>query len=158
MNRKAGKWGLAAVLLLTLQGAAAGSIYRWLDASGNTVVSDRPPPAGTEYEVVSGTTGHVVPPPPEPETTPQATSGMQIVQEPPKLPNAGAPPPAQTTGFRPDKDPELCKQARANKLMLDTKPRIRITDENGELRFLTDEERAAEKTRTAEAIDAYCEN
>ena len=43
------------VLLLTagsLAAVAATNYYRWIDERGNTIHSDRPPPAGVDYEVV----------------------------------------------------------------------------------------------------------
>ena len=48
-----------AVVLISLSGlagAAGGTYYRWVDASGTEVNSDRPPPAGIEYETVSTNT------------------------------------------------------------------------------------------------------
>ena len=42
--------------------------------------------------------------------------------------------------------------------ILEDGPRIRFTDEKGVVRFMTDEERALEKERTADAITAYCED
>ncbi len=38
---------------------AADVYYRWLDDRGNPVHSDRPPPTGTPYEVVSSKTTQV---------------------------------------------------------------------------------------------------
>ena len=59
--------------------------------------------------------------------------------------------------YTPRKDPALCAQAKGNMIILEDGPRIRFTDEKGEVRFMTDEERALEKERTADAITAYCD-
>ncbi len=47
---------ILATALLTLSSFGANAseiVYRWKDADGNPVNSDRPPPQGTEYEVIS---------------------------------------------------------------------------------------------------------
>ncbi len=148
---------IAGILVASTFAAQAGNIYRWVDGSGNTVVSDRPPPAGTEFEVMSTSTGRVIEEPPEIEEQ-GASAGIEIEYVPGTPPPGSKAPPPDPVGFPPDKNPELCKQARDTKLTLDTRPRIRFIDESGEPRFMTDEERQVEKDKAAAAIDAYCEN
>ncbi len=145
---------ILSVLLITaaLQAAAAGgTVYRWTDANGNLVVSDRPPASGIDYELVSTSTGNVVDAPAE---APAASGGASS--------DKATEPAEQQKGrvaqfSAPAKDPKLCEQARSNLTILQDKPRIRFTDESGEVRFMSDDERGLEIERTLDAIDAYCE-
>ena len=44
---------LLLLVLGTVNSSAQTNHYRWVNAQGETVFSDRPPPAGIDYEVVS---------------------------------------------------------------------------------------------------------
>ena len=144
---------VAAALLLTLlvalPSAAAGNThYRWTDDRGNPVHSDRPPPKGTDYEVVttgsslvrrvSGDEGAV-----PPETMPRVGNEFdQIDMEAPK---------------EVEKNPEYCERARKNLEALENANRIRVRNDQGEMRVLSDEERDAEKIKAQDAIAVHCE-
>ena len=56
---KRGQIGLALLLLSStpLSHAEGGIHYRWTNNNGGTVYSDRPPPMGVDYEVVSSDSG-----------------------------------------------------------------------------------------------------
>ena len=144
---------VAAAVLLTLLAAlpssAAGTThYRWLDDRGNPVHSDRPPPQGTDYEVittgsslirkVSGDEGAV-----PPETQPRVGNEFDQV-------DMDAPPEVE-------KNPEYCERARKNLEALDNANRIRVRNEQGEMRVLSDDEREAEKIKARDAIATHCE-
>jgi len=143
---------VAAALLLTLLAAlpsAAGNThYRWTDDRGNPVHSDRPPPEGTDYEVVttgsslvrkvSGDEGAV-----PPETMPRVGNEFdQIDMQAPK---------------EVEKNPEYCERARKNLEALDNATRIRVRNDQGEMRILSDEEREAERIKAQDAIAVHCE-
>ena len=144
---------VAAMLLLALvaalPSAAAGTThYRWTDDRGNPVHSDRPPPKGTDYEVittgsslvrrVSGDEGAV-----PPETMPRVGNEFdQIDMEAPK---------------EVEKNPEYCERARKNLEALENANRIRVRNDQGEMRVLSDEERDAEKIKAQDAIAVHCE-
>lgn len=140
---------LALMAALSAQYAGAGTTYyRWVDARGDTVLSDRPPPSGTQYEVVStGTTLKRVVEPEEgavpAEVKPSEGNKFEQVD------TAEARESSKT-------NPEYCKQAQQNLETLTTRPRIRMRDENGELRYLTQEEIEEQKEEAQEAIDTYC--
>jgi len=139
--------GLAAAALLGAQAHADRNLYRWTDEQGNQVNSDRPPPVGTEYEVIS-----------------TSSSMVRKVEEdegavPPKVtPSPGNQfDPVNTSKPAVEKNPEYCARARDNLAQLDTRARIRIRNDEGEVRFLEEDERALERDKAISAIEAYCE-
>jgi len=139
-----------ALVLLSLSGwagAAGGTYYRWVDASGTEVNSDRPPPAGIEYETVSTTTNLLQPG--KAEEAP-ATSEAQSAKP---AEEKSAAPPAGSTNTIFQKNPEYCETARKNLEALNTHARIRVPDGNGNYRYIDEEEKVAQRT-TAEAIIA----
>jgi hypothetical protein len=133
--------------LANLSANAGQTYYRWLDDRGNPVHSDRPPPKGTDYEVVSTETslmrqveadeGAV---PPELEPTP----GNEFEQ-------------VDTAPSDVEKNPEFCQRARANLETLDKDIRIRMRDENGEYFYLTDEQKAEQRRNAEAAIAEHCD-
>ncbi len=143
--------GAAAALCLIVAAlpSSAETYYRWVNERGYPVHSDRPPPAGTEYEVVStGTTlkrqveadEGAVPP----EVTPRAGNEFKPVDT------------AEPTAMM-KKNPEICKRAQANLAALNNFARITVTDDNGDIRFLDDEERAAQKAEAQALIKQHCD-
>jgi hypothetical protein len=132
---------------ISLSASADKVYYRWKDDRGNPVHSDRPPPAGIDYEVVStgsnlkrdvSATEGAVPPEIEPRV------GNEFEQTRTGLPTV-------------EKNPEFCRRAQQNLESLDTAPRIRVRDDQGEYRYLSDEERAAERKKALDAIRVHCE-
>jgi len=136
--------------LLTLSSFYASAdrvVYRWKDDAGNQVNSDRPPPQGVDYEVVSTSSSFVrevdaeegvvpleVAPTADTETKPVATSTPQI-----------------------EKNPEHCKTARDNLQTLDSHARIRLRDEQGEYRYIDEDEKQQQRKLALDAIKAFCE-
>ena len=137
----------AGLVLLSLSGfpaLAGGKYYRWVDETGTTVNSDRPPPAGVKYETISGTSSFMYPEAaereaPAPDEKPVATQNPEVAK-------------SQTRPML-EKNPEYCAQAKKNLEALDTKARIRVPDGNGSYRYI-DEDEKAEQRATAEAIIA----
>jgi hypothetical protein len=137
----------AGLLLLSLSGSpalAGGKYYRWVDETGTTVNSDRPPPAGVKYETISGTSGFMYPEAdepeaPAPEDKPVATQNPEVAK-------------SQTRPML-EKNPEYCAQAKKNLEVLNTKARVRVPDGNGNYRYIGEEEKE-EQRATAESIVA----
>ncbi|MEP6389098.1 MAG: DUF4124 domain-containing protein [Halioglobus sp.] len=143
---------LRAMLLVTLLMTAsvvsiAQSIhYRWLDDRGNPVHSDRPPPKGTDYQVVetgssivrqvTGNTGAV-----PAETAPRVGNNFEPINTAPeqKRPN-----------------PEYCKRARENLAAMNSGAQINIKDDQGETRVLTPDQVETERDKAKDLISAYC--
>jgi hypothetical protein len=127
--------------------AAAETFYRWKDERGNPVHSDRPPPKGVDYEVVStqsslirpveGDTGAV-----PKKITPTAGNDFE---------------PVETKEAMVEKNPEFCARARQNLETLDSSARIRLRDEQGEYRYLDEEEKQAQRQQALDTIEVHCE-
>ena len=140
-----------ALVLLTLSGwssAAGGTYYRWTDASGTEVNSDRPPPPGTEYEVVSTTTNRMYQEVPDDGTVapgdPPAGSREQKAVKSPATPVR-------------KKDPEQCAAANKNLETLNTHLTILVPDDKGGHRYLDEDEKATQRTIAESIIAQDCE-
>ncbi len=139
------------VLLLaagSLHVGAADTYYRWLDNRGNPVHSDRPPPKGIDYEVVSPQSGlkRVVP-------GDQGAVPREIV---PTVSNDFEPV-ARNPEATVRKNPEICKIARKNLETLDTFARVQVRNDQGEFQYISDEERAAQRSEAVALIEKHCE-
>jgi hypothetical protein len=146
------------MLLLFLQGqpADASPTYRWVDDNGNPVLSDRPPETGIPYTEVGVETGF--------KRYPKAVS-VETADPGFQAPASSTPssPVASSNGVQAnrievvDAQPALCEQAKDNIFKLETLPRIRVQGDDGEVRFMSDEERA-QQLQTAQSVrDAHCE-
>ena len=133
------------VALLTagsLAAVAATNYYRWIDERGNTIHSDRPPPAGVDYEVVR--TGASFK-----DSEASAEGTTQSATE------DGA---AQTNNLsRSQKNPELCESAKGNMDALTNSDRVTMRNAKGEVHVLTAEEIEVSIKTTRGQIDAFCE-
>ncbi len=139
-----------ATALLTLSttfASASEVVYRWKDAAGNPVNSDRPPPEGVEYETFSTSSSMVHAVDPAAGTAPP--TGKPAAGK-------GAPATAATAPVS-QKNPENCARAKDNLTQLDTHARIRLRNDQGEIRYLSEEEKAAEKQKALDAIKVFCE-
>lgn len=127
---------------------AQGTVhYRWLNERGNPVHSDRPPPKGIDYEVittgsglkrvVSGEEGAV-----PPEVKPRVGNNFTQVDE--------------EEAKRSKKNPELCKRAKTNLEALTGNAKVRIRDDQGEERFLSEEEVIVEREKARAQVSVYC--
>ena len=159
MDRKPAFLHIAAssMLLLFLQGqpADASPTYRWVDANGNPVLSDRPPETGVPYTEVGVDTGFRRYP--KPVATETAEPGAQAPAGSASVSTLASPNGAeanQTTVV--EAHPALCEQAKDNIFKLETFPRMRVQDDDGEVRFMSDEERATQLATAYEVRDANC--
>lgn len=132
----------------SLHAGAADSYYRWLDSRGNPVHSDRPPPAGVDYEVVSTRSSLKRVVPGEQGAVPKVIEpGIGNQFEP-----VASSPEAELR-----KNPEICKVARKNLETLDTFARVRVRDDQGDFQFMTDEERETQREAALALIEKHCE-
>lgn len=153
MNLRIRRCAIAATLsLMACSGSSIGAsdtYYRWNDASGNPVNSDRPPPVGVEYDVITTNTNTMVPAEVEDDIGAQSTN-----PDPTNLAeNQGNP----TKRMVIEKNPEACSAAKQNLETLNTHARIRKPDGNGSYRFLNEEEKASEREHAESAIALNCE-
>lgn len=144
----AGAWLMAAVLTGPSLTLAGESLYRWLDDRGNPVYSDRPPPSGIGYEVISSQSSlkRVVSPDQgavPPEVKPRVGNEFKPVSSRP-----------ESEGF---KSSEICARARENLEALRNYARLQIRNDQGDMEYIDDEQRL-EMMRESEAlIQQHCE-
>jgi hypothetical protein len=123
-------------------------IYRWLDERGAPVNSDRPPPKGVDYEVVSTSSSMV--------RSVDADEGVVPLEVEPSASNDFEPVDSRKPKI--EKNPEYCQRARDNLTSLDTSARIRIRNEQGEYRYIDEAEKQEQRVQAEAAVTAYCEN
>ncbi len=137
---------IALLALLVSYATADGTVYRWKNERGNSVNSDRPPPAGIAYEVIStgssmvrkvGADQGAVP------TSIKSTPNNSYKQ-------------VDTAAPKVEKHALYCDQARDNLEQINTHARIRMRNERGEVYYLSETEKIAEKEKTLAAIKAHC--
>ena len=147
---------IAACLALALsQAVSANTTYRWVDQNGNPVLSDRPPEAGIPYTEVGVGNGFKRYPKPTGINEPDVNESDATGESPAALSSpSAASSPARIEIVSPQ--PGLCDQAQDNIFKLETFPRMRVQDENGEVRFMTDEERSAQLATAYRVRDANC--
>jgi len=141
-------WISSILALGGVYGNAEQVLYRWVDDRGNPVHSDRPPPEGTDYEVISTQSKFVRPV--------EAGQGAVPKEVEPRVGNEFEP--VDTAAQESKKNPEFCQRARDNLETLNTRPRLRVRDdETGEYKFLNEEEKEQRRQQAREAIESYCE-
>jgi Domain of unknown function (DUF4124) len=140
---------VAGLTLPALQANANNEYYRWKDGQGNPVHSDRPPPQGTPYEVISTESKNVRKVARDEDRG--ASNKSKLEDEARTAANEHREQPSV------DKNPTYCEQAKQNLQTLETAPRIRILGNDGEYRFLSDDERDQQKKTAQANISVYCE-
>lgn len=143
----------AALFLIALAGGPAGAgeiYYQWIDDQGTTVSSDRPPPAGVHYEVIS--TG------PSLHNPARVSDNQNSIAAQAPLDNKleGESPAAEQNSVK-SKDPEACESATKNLQTLNTAARIRIPDGKGNYRYIDEEEKAAEREKAQAIMSRHCD-
>lgn len=143
-------WAIACAVLgsMTHNALAAATLYKWQDEEGTVHYSERPPAGVTEFEKVvsdyspgnSVTTTEVGA---EPESEKIATPNHENQQQNRRSTAASQ---------------ERCDKARKNLEALNSFARIRIQDENGEMRFLNEEEISSRKMETKTILEDECSN
>ena len=158
MDRKSLIRAIALAALIPLAysptNALAGTTYRWVDDNGNPVLSDRPPEAGTPYTEVGVDSGFRRYP--KPATDSPAEESPESAGSASTSVSQSAPRASDSTLSIVEPRPELCTQAMDNIFKLETFPRMRVQGEDGEVRFMSDEERAAQLQRAYTVRDANC--
>ncbi|MFV8817835.1 DUF4124 domain-containing protein [Haliea sp. E17] len=140
--------GLIALLVAASPALQAGDVhYSWKNERGTVVYSDRPPPKGVDYEVISGGSGlkrvvdgdqGAVPL----DLSPQPGNEFEVT-------DAGA-------ADRFEKNKVLCEKAKMNLVALEGADAINVRDEQGEVTELGPEERAVALQTTRAQISVYC--
>ena len=141
---------VTALILFTSAGFSAdasSTYYRWQDDRGNPVHSDRPPPMGTPYEVI--TTGSSL------VRQVDADEGAVPATTEPTVSNDFQP--VNTNKSQLKKNPEQCQRAQENLQTLNTKVRIQVRNDQGELRPISEEEKEIQRQQAMDVIAVHCE-
>jgi hypothetical protein len=147
------KFGLLVILVATtaltcMSVHASQTHYRWVDKYGNPVHSDRTPPEGTDYEVITTGTSLVRKVSSEEGAVPAETS--------PDVDNKFNP--VDTAKPKePEKNAEYCKRAQENLATLNSRARIRMKNDQGEVYILTEEDKEEKRTEARSVIETACE-
>lgn len=136
-----------AASLLSGHAVAEKGYYKWLDAKGNPQHSDRPPPAGVEYEFISTETRMT--------RRVSAEESRAIGTTNPNTAAQGSPSSSKPVAVAVEKDQALCDQARANLDTLNSTALVRIRDKEG-IRYLTEEEKEDQRNRARDMISVHC--
>ncbi|MEM9255455.1 MAG: DUF4124 domain-containing protein [Pseudomonadota bacterium] len=140
----------AATVVLTLGAAQAplgATYYRWIDDRGHTVHSDRPPPKGVEYEVISTESSFMRPV--------EADEGAVPLSVDPNPSDEFTRIDTGSGGI--EKNPEFCQRALDNLTTLATEAQIQVRNSEGELVFLSDEQRQEQVRRAEETAAEHCD-
>ncbi len=129
----------------------AGNVYRWKDSNG-TIHYGEHPPQGVNATQLNTTTGK----------SSKNKNAQRTRVEPGEYtgeeaaPETNEEPVVEQEVVKPKKDKAICERARYNLQVLTERARIRQTDENGEERYLTEEEKEEQKNAAESAVDVYC--
>ncbi len=144
---------LAAFLgTLLLASPAMAQIYKWTDEKGVTHYSADPPPANASNASQVKVQTRL------PSDSEAATQNLEKQRaESRKAAEAGGEKPTTPAKQPPEKYAERCKNLQENLKTMQEHARIKLTDEKGEVRMLTDEEKQAKLDDTQRQIKAFCE-
>ena len=132
--------------------ATSETLYRWDDANGNPVISDRPPPIGTPYSTVDPNYSGIRRMGGSKTPSATAPSSAQLPRVPPS-----SSVPRDATQAPVKKNPTLCQEAQDNIFKLETFARIRMEDPvTGDIRFLSDEERQNQLDSARAQAELHC--
>ncbi len=146
---------LTALLFLTgVSAADTDELYRWSDANGNPVISDRPPPAGISYTSIdSSYSGRRSRMNDRSASAPAVTGSPTQPLVPPSSIEA-----SYSSEPSVEKNPNICLLAQDNIFKLETFARIRMENAaTGEVRFLSDEERQSQLDSAHEQSTRHCD-
>jgi hypothetical protein len=119
----------------SVESPADANYYRWVDDSGAAVHSDRPPPEGIEYEMIS-TSSNLI------RTVSLEDDVVPVNSE---------------ESSQSAKNPELCKRATTNLESLTNSDKVKVRNDEGEVRFLSPEEIIVQRQTAKAQLSVYCE-
>lgn len=139
---------LAALLTAAVPGQAQNHHYRWVDEQGKTVYSDRPPPGGQDYEIVSSTSNFS-----------RAIAGREGAMRADDAVDDGseADPAREKLSEQERRKADYCAKARANLEVLKGTGKIVVRGADGVPRTLSAEEIEQQRQTARSQVTAYCE-
>ena len=140
---------MGSLLLALAPTVMAAQVYKWVDAQGVTHFGAQPP-EGTNASAVNTNTAppksNFPLPPPKPVATPPVDEKQKAVDDKVK----------QDVAQQEATRAQNCSQARENVAQLKNNPRVRVKEENGEYRRITEEERQARIVENEKAVQENC--
>lgn len=133
--------------LISSDASAAKKFYKWVDKDGVTHYSERPP-RGQKAQVVTTYAGRGTPAP-APKAENQKDQDKAGEQE--------SKPEQSAAATAPIKNPQICQSAQRNLEILQRSNRVRLQDENGELKTLSNEEKEKQRQTAQKAVEQHCE-
>ena len=148
MNISKGLTGglLALALAWSLPGFTGSTHYKWINERGEPVYSDRPPPKGVDYEVVSTQSSF--------KRIVSGEEGAVPLETDARVGNEFD---QVNTAKKTKKNSELCQRAKTNLEALTSSDQVKVRDGQGEIRMLTPEEMEVERQTARAQISVYCE-
>jgi len=127
------------ILVLNSTNLTAEEVYKWVDANGVTHYQAHPP-KNREVTTIQTKTGHSAP------VKYNTKTGKVVAQK-----DTDSAPIVTSK-----KDPELCLKAQDNLKALQQYSRVRVADENGELRYLEPDEIEQRKQNANRVMGEAC--
>ncbi len=133
----------------------AAELYRWQDVNGNPAISDRPPPPGTPFVIIDDRRfGAGAQWSQSSNNSSSDNTSMTSTSQAPASVNLNAN--ASQSRVIVNKQRALCQQAKNNISKLETFARIRVTDTDGTVRFMTNAEQSEQLATANEVVAANC--
>jgi hypothetical protein len=147
---------LLAALCLALASPASAQIYKWKDANGRTVISDKPPPGQLPVPQQNDSDAPGDPAPAAQSAQPSLADRELEFRKRQKETRESAEKAERETAAAAEKE-ENCQNARRRLQMLESGGRIALRDDKGGRYFMDDAQRAQETAKTRQHIDTQCQ-
>lgn len=141
---------LGSLMLALSAPVMAAQVYKWVDAQGVTHFGAQPPAdakaATVDTKIAQPPSGFPLPPKAAPTLPPSADEKQKAADEKVK----------QEVAQQEAERAKYCDTLRTNLAQLKNNPRIRIADDNGDMRKIPEEERQARITETEQDLQKNC--
>lgn len=143
-----GRMLLTGSLLLTLSvSAMASQVYKWVDDKGVTHFGTQPPQGQPATQINTKVPQIRSVAPTSTPSTDSASDAQKAIDEKVK----------QDVAAKEDERKKYCEQVRTSLSQLKNNPRIRVTEENGEVRRIDENERQTRIQEAEKAIQEHCQ-
>ena len=127
--------------------AGSNTYYQWRDERGTVHHSDKAPPKGVDYEVVSTDSGM--------KRIVNADEGVVPLETEPTVGNEFKPIKKEPDNPA-EQNPMLCERAQKDLETLTTSEQVAVRNDQGEVRYLQDQEIEVERFRAQKTIERHC--
>jgi hypothetical protein len=141
---------LLAALCLALASPAGAQVYKWKDADGKTVISDKPPPGQLPVPKQEDSVPEAAPA--QPSLADRELEFRKRRQEARENAEKAEKEAAAAAGKE-----ENCRNVRRQLQTLESGERIALRGDKGERYFLNDAQRAQEVAKAKQYLDAQCQ-